>query len=95
MHSPLDAHLHTPECNAIIKKLLDCHAENGKWKQWAFGTCEEFDIQMRKCTRQERIERIKVNKKAADTRNEELKAKFRKQNAEGKSWRDILDEKQK
>ena len=95
MHTPLDAHLHTPECNEIIRKLQECHAQNGKWTQFVFGVCEDLDTQMRKCTRQERMNRTKENQEIANARNENIRAKLQKQKAEGKNWRDVLEERQK
>ena len=93
MHSPLDAHLHTAECNEIIKKLVECHKVNGKWKQWALGTCEDLDTQMRRCTKEERLRNIKENQKLANERTEKLKERSKKQAAENKTWRDSLNEK--
>ena len=95
MHTPLDAHLHTPECNEIIRKLKECHEQHGKWTQFAFGVCEDLDTLMRRCTKQERLARRKENHDAANTRNEELRARFQKQKAEGKTWRDVLEEQKK
>ena len=88
MHTPLDAHLHTPECNEIIQKLQECHAEHGKWTQFAFGVCEDLDTAMRKCTKQERRTRTKENHEISKVRNEEIRAKMKQMKAEGKSWRD-------
>lgn len=93
MHTPLDPHLHTPKCNEIIKKLIECQQKHGKWRQFLFHDCDEIDTLMRKCTRQERLDRTKENVASALVRNENTKEKFRKQKAEGKSWRDSLDEK--
>ena len=92
MHSPLDAHLHTPECNEIIKKLIECHAQNSKFKQ-AFGVCTDIDMEMRKCTRNERLGRVKENIETSRDRNKATQEKLKKLQAEGKSWRDILDDK--
>ena len=94
MHSPLDAHLHTPECNAIIRKLIECHEQHSKLSQ-LFGACEQLDLDMRKCTRAERIARTKDSTNATVSRINELQSQMRKTNSEGKSWRDILEERQK
>lgn len=93
MHTPLDPHLHTAKCNDIIKKLIECQQINGKWRQFLFHDCDQLDYLMRTCTRQERIDRTMENVDAARAKNEIIKEKFRKQKAEGKSWRDVLDEK--
>ena len=95
MHSPLDPHLHTAECNEIIKKLLECHEQNSKWKQFTMHTCDELDTLMRKCTKKERLARTDQHLESARARNKALQDKYRQQKAEGKSWRDILDEQDK
>lgn len=41
MHTPLDPHLHTEECNKIIAELMRCHSENSKLKQ-LFGVCNQL-----------------------------------------------------
>ena len=94
MHSPLDSHLHTAECNEFIRKLIECHEQNSKLSQ-LFGACEQFDIDMRRCTRAERIARTKESPRTTLSRNKEVQSQMRKANAEGKSWRDLLEEKQK
>ena len=93
MHTPLDPHLHTAKCNEIIKKLIECQQKHGKWRQFLFHDCDDIDYQMRMCTKQERIDRTKQNVDAARVRNEKVKEKLRQQKADGKSWRDALDEK--
>jgi hypothetical protein len=42
MHVPLDEHLHTEECNVIIRQLKRCHEENSMFKQF-FGQCNQLD----------------------------------------------------
>ena len=49
MHTPLDAHLHTEECNKIIENLMKCYAENNKFKQ-CFGACDDLYMSMRDFT---------------------------------------------
>ena len=46
MHTPLDAHLHTADCNKIIEELQKCYAENNKVKQM-FGACDDLYMAMR------------------------------------------------
>lgn len=41
MHTPLDPHLHTPECNLIIAELMRCHKETSKLSQ-LFGVCNQL-----------------------------------------------------
>ena len=33
MHVPLDEHLHTEECNLIIRQLKKCHEEHSMFRQ--------------------------------------------------------------
>jgi COX assembly protein 2 len=93
MHTSLAPHLHTPKCNEIIKKLIECQKQNGKWKQFLFHTCDELDYQMRMCTKQERLDRAQKSIESSNVRNELIREKLQKRKAEGRSWRDTLDEK--
>ena len=95
MHSPLDAHLHTPECNKVIKLLQECHANNSKFKQFFFLTCDDLDTQMRKCLKKERKAREANHFKEARLNDKEYAEKYKKQQASGKTWRDLLEEKEK
>ena len=54
MHSSLKPHLHTDECNAVIAKLMKCHEEYSKVRQ-LFGVCNDLDVEMRRCTKKERL----------------------------------------
>ena len=64
MHTPLDPHLHTAECNEIIARLVACHADYSKVSQ-LFGVCNDLDMMMRRCTKVERINRAAANRKSA------------------------------
>jgi len=90
MHVPLDEHLHTPECNEIIRELQRCHAEYSMARQF-FGVCNQLDWAMRACTKKERLERTADNLEKAKKRNEEISSKVARM--EGKNWREILKEK--
>ena len=94
MHSSLAPHLHTEECNKIIAALLQCHAEKSMFQQW-LGACNDLDMQMRKCTKNERLGRIDENRQSAKEAQERTKEKLRRYQNEGKSWRDIINEKAK
>ena len=92
MHTPLDAHLHTPECNKIIAQLLKCHAETNKLQQ-LFGICNDLDTQMRACTKAERIERTTKHRQEAKEKRAEIAKKISQQNKEGVDWREEMKKK--
>ncbi len=74
MHTNLAPHLHTEECNKIIAALQKCHAETPTWKQW-MGFCNDFDFAMRKCCKQERLDRTAKHYKASQEKREAIKSK--------------------
>jgi COX assembly protein 2 len=92
MHTPLDPHLHTPECNKIIAQLIKCHADRSKFVQ-LFGVCNDLDTQMRKCTKAERLARTEIHRKSANERNAKIAAKLTKDKAEGRDWREEVKSK--
>lgn len=47
---------------------------------------------MRLCTKNERLIKIDENRKSSKERQQKHKEKLRKYEEEGKTWRDILDE---
>ena len=87
MHTPLDPHLHTDECNKIIVELGQCYVDNNKFWQ-LFGPCDKLHTAMRKCLKNERLERTRLHLEASKKRNEEIREKIAKMNKEGKDWRD-------
>ena len=92
VHTPLDPHLHTEECNVIIAALKKCQAETSLASQ-IFGVCNDLDQAMRKCTKNERLTRTRKILDESKVKNADRQKKIAEQVKQGKSWRDVLQEK--
>ena len=90
MHVPLDEHLHTEECNIIIRDLKRCHEETSLFSQF-FGGCNQLDWAMRACTRKERLARTAENRDNAHKRQAEVQKKMGE--LKSADWRENLREK--
>jgi len=90
MHVPLDEHLHSEECNIIIRQLQACHAETSLTKQF-LGECNKLDWAMRACTKKERLKLVEENR--AESKERIKKVQERMATMEGKDWRENLREK--
>lgn len=59
MHTDLSRHLHTAKCNEIIEMFLKCHEDNPLKK--FLGYCDVEERQMRRCLKEERLEKRRIN----------------------------------
>ncbi|KAK9507683.1 hypothetical protein O3M35_007484 [Rhynocoris fuscipes] len=66
MHPDLSSHLHTDECNILIKKLEECHKNNSFGK--FLGACNDFHRDVYKCLMNEREMNRKKNAEEARRR---------------------------
>jgi len=54
--------------------LEECHARGFLWK--AAGMCNDAKTNVNKCLKAQRVERTKVNRTAAHSKRDEIKAKW-------------------
>ncbi|XP_064456244.1 COX assembly mitochondrial protein 2 homolog [Ornithodoros turicata] len=59
MHVDLSEHLHTDECNILIRELMKCHEEQKFGK--IFGACNSINTKMLKCLKEERLRKQRAN----------------------------------
>lgn len=71
MHTDLSSHLHTDECNVLIANLLKCHDDH-PFKKF-MGHCNNDDVLMRRCLKNERLTRATANRIKSD----EMKRRWR------------------
>ncbi|KAL3859004.1 hypothetical protein ACJMK2_009272 [Sinanodonta woodiana] len=60
MHQNLAEHLHTEECNVVIRALIACHKQPFYKKM--FGICNDLDREVNRCTKKERLAKRAANK---------------------------------
>jgi len=90
MHVDLSEHLHTEECNEVIRALRRCHEENSMLKQ-LFMVCNDLDMAMRRCTKKERLDTTREQLENSKIRNAEIQQRMA--NLKHANWRDNLKEK--
>lgn len=71
MHTDLSPHLHTLECNDLIRKFQECHKEQGVFK--IFGGCNEIATLVENCLQKERVANATANRVRAKERRAKLK----------------------
>ncbi|XP_056646458.1 COX assembly mitochondrial protein 2 homolog [Diorhabda carinulata] len=74
MHTDLAPHLHSDNCNELIKLLQQCHNENPFLR--IFGKCNSEDHRMVMCLKQERLQRRKRNYQKSLETKEKLRKMF-------------------
>ena len=89
MHTPLDPHLHTAECNVIIRQLMDCHEQKSLVRQ-LFGACNDLDWAMRKCTKAERLAKVKAATEVSKKRSSEVSARMARRDREGRTLKEDM-----
>ena len=68
MHPPLQLHLHSEECQRVIKQLLACHKEHPTRKY--FGKCNEFKLSLNRCLQEEYVRRRQANYEQSQRRKQ-------------------------
>uniref|UniRef100_A0A0V0G994 COX assembly mitochondrial protein n=1 Tax=Triatoma dimidiata TaxID=72491 RepID=A0A0V0G994_TRIDM len=74
MHSDLSPHLHTVECNIVISKLKECHADNTFLK--FLGVCSDIDRELVKCLKKEREAKRKKNAEEGKRKREAMRLRM-------------------
>ncbi|BES94952.1 Hypothetical protein NTJ_07761 [Nesidiocoris tenuis] len=77
MHVDLAPHLHSDECNELIKQLKDCHVTHDVAKFW--GACNDIERLMTRCLRREREGRRQRNAERGILQREKLKSRSAKE----------------
>lgn len=71
MHTDLSKHLHSDNCNELIRLLQQCRDDHPFQK--FFGYCNHEDTQVLRCLKKERLARREENRK----KSEEMKRRWK------------------
>eukprot|EP00126_Sphaerothecum_destruens_P009741 Sdes_comp20576_c0_seq1m15480 len=80
MHPPLDLHLHSEECQVIIKEFTACHEAN--FYNRFIGACNKLRNKVDKCLYKEYVQARRHNQKLGEERKERLNIKLKEMNGE-------------
>nr|XP_034338564.1 COX assembly mitochondrial protein 2 homolog [Crassostrea gigas] len=80
MHPDLSAHLHTDECNTLIKVFTSCQEQHGFLR--FLGYCDPLFTDVQKCLRRERINQRKEDRESNRQRMKALRERQAKGLAE-------------
>jgi len=87
MHPDLSPHLHTEECNKLIKELNDCHRVHNIAQFW--GKCNGICNAMLRCLKKERLAKREANYQQS-LKNQEIRKQMRK--ADTTNYKELFPE---
>ncbi|XP_075234218.1 COX assembly mitochondrial protein 2 homolog isoform X2 [Lycorma delicatula] len=76
MHTNLSPHLHTDECNLLIKELSECLGNN-RFRKFLL-VCDDLEVKVEQCLKKEIIAKRKLHNELAAKQIKEKLEKLRK-----------------